>query len=281
MQAFAGFDAIPAAAGHALAVVGRHRRHDPVRGVVAPGKPRRGRRLHRLDQPGEEIRLLHRVRIETAALQERIECGLRLRSVGAVDRGSIVAGDDQQPLDAGKPRLFVVILGVLGEIGDEMAVVALRRMNLRERRGRLSGATLPRRRDDEILLGDAERVGAALGRRRGAVEAECARMQEDAIRGQRALCHYAAAGGIDAEPAARGGGGLMVDADGDLDDIAHAIAELQVGMRRRGRNQERYRGGRQRKHGAPRITAHPGAEAAPVDGGFRRACHLWISVPVP
>ncbi len=38
-------------------------------------------------------------------------------------------------------------------------------------------------------------------------------MQQDALGGQRALRHHAAAGGIDAKPAARCGGGLMVDAD--------------------------------------------------------------------
>src|SRR5262249_9778987 len=42
MQALAGIDAVPAAAHHGLAVVGRYRRHDPVRRVVAPGQPRGG-----------------------------------------------------------------------------------------------------------------------------------------------------------------------------------------------------------------------------------------------
>src|SRR5712691_8321537 len=41
MQAFAGFDAIPAAADHGLAVVGADGGHDLVRRVVAPGKPGR------------------------------------------------------------------------------------------------------------------------------------------------------------------------------------------------------------------------------------------------
>src|SRR5258708_6396635 len=39
MQAFAGIDAIPAAADHGLAVVGRDRGHDLVPRVVAPGEP--------------------------------------------------------------------------------------------------------------------------------------------------------------------------------------------------------------------------------------------------
>ena len=39
MQAFAGVDAIPAAAGHRLAVVGRDRGHHLVLSIVAPGQP--------------------------------------------------------------------------------------------------------------------------------------------------------------------------------------------------------------------------------------------------
>src|SRR5258705_11477989 len=54
MQAFAGIDAVPAAADHGLAVVGRDRGHDLVRSVVAPGQPGRRRRLHRLDHGGEK-----------------------------------------------------------------------------------------------------------------------------------------------------------------------------------------------------------------------------------
>src|SRR6267154_1328138 len=59
MQAFAGIDAIPAAADHGLAVVGADGGHDLVRRVVAPGKPGRRGRLHRLDHGREEIRRLH------------------------------------------------------------------------------------------------------------------------------------------------------------------------------------------------------------------------------
>ena len=54
MQAFAGIDAVPAAAGDGLAVVGRDRCHDLVRRVIAPGEPGRGRRLHRVDHGGEK-----------------------------------------------------------------------------------------------------------------------------------------------------------------------------------------------------------------------------------
>ena len=61
VQAFAGIDAVPAAAGHGLAVVGGNRRHDLVRGVVAPGQPGGRRLLHRFDHGGEEILRLHDV----------------------------------------------------------------------------------------------------------------------------------------------------------------------------------------------------------------------------
>ena len=137
MQALAGIDAVPAAAGHGLAVVGGDRGHDLVRRVVAPGQPGGGRLLHRLDHGGEEILRLHDVGGEPAALQERRQRGLRLRPVDAVDRGGVIARDHQQPLDAGEPRLLVVILGVLGEIGDQVAVVGPRRRDLGERRRRL------------------------------------------------------------------------------------------------------------------------------------------------
>src|SRR3569832_609394 len=46
MQAFAGLDAIPAAADHRLAVIGADRRHHLVRRIVAPGQSRRRGRLH-------------------------------------------------------------------------------------------------------------------------------------------------------------------------------------------------------------------------------------------
>ena len=63
--------------------------------------------------------------VKPAAFQERRQRGLRLRAVDAVDRGGVIARDHQQPLDAGEPRLLVVIFAVLGEIGDQIAVVGL------------------------------------------------------------------------------------------------------------------------------------------------------------
>jgi len=120
---------------------------------------------------------------------------LGLRAVDAVDRGRVIACDHQQPLNAGEPRLFIVIFGIFGEIGDKVAVVGLRRIDLREWRWRLAGAALARGGDDEIFRRDAQRIAAALRDRRGAIEAERARIEQDAVGGQRALRHHAAGGG--------------------------------------------------------------------------------------
>src|ERR1700755_1123842 len=56
MQAFAGLDAIPAAAGDGVAIVGCDRRHHLVRRVVAPGQSGGGGRLHRVDHGREKSR---------------------------------------------------------------------------------------------------------------------------------------------------------------------------------------------------------------------------------
>ena len=146
MQAFAGIDAIPAAADHGLAVVGGDRGHDLVRRVVAPGQPGGRRRLHRLDHGGEKIRRLHDIRRQPAAFQERRQCGLRLRAVDAIDRRRIVARDHQQPLNAGEPCLFVVIFAVFGKIGHQIAVIGLGRVDLGKGRRRCRcGTGAPRR----------------------------------------------------------------------------------------------------------------------------------------
>jgi len=91
-------------------------------------------RLHRVDHGGKEIRRLppHRRRAHGFSGMPA-SAGLRLRAVDAVDRSGIIAGDDKQALDAGKARLLVVIFGIFGEIGDQIAVVGLRRRDLGER----------------------------------------------------------------------------------------------------------------------------------------------------
>ncbi len=136
--------------------------------------------------------------------------------------------DHQQPLNAGEPCLLVIIFAVLGKIGHQIAVVGPRRVDLGEGRRALPAAALTRGGDHEIVGRDAKRIPAALRYRRRAVNAERAGGEQDAVGGQRALRDDAARRGIDAKPAARRGGGLVVDADRGLDHIAHAIAEFQV-----------------------------------------------------
>src|SRR5205085_10479624 len=86
----------------------------------------------------------------------------------------------------------------------------------------------------EGLLPDAEIGVAALRQRRGAVDRQRARMQVELLDLNLAGYDRAALSGIDPEPAPRRGGALVVDRYRGLDHIAHAIADLQVGARRRG-----------------------------------------------
>ena len=60
---------------------------------------------------------------QPAAFQEGRQRGLRLRAVDAVDRRRVIARDHQQPLNAGEPRLLVVIFAVFGQIRHQIAVV--------------------------------------------------------------------------------------------------------------------------------------------------------------
>ena len=233
--------------------------------------------MHGLDHGGEEIRRLHDIGGKPAALQERRQRALRLRPVDAVDRGGVIARDDQQPLDAGEPRLLVVIFGILGQIGDEIAVVGPRRRDLGEGRRRLVAAALAGGGDDEIVRRDAQRVAAVLRDRRGAVDAERARIQQDAVGGQRALQHHAAGGGIDPEPAPRRGRRLVVDADRGLDHIAHAVAEFQVGERGQGGNEQRDRRGRQRHQDAGQSGATLPRSSQLVMPGLDPGIHVFPS----
>src|SRR4029077_17942946 len=115
----------------------------------------------------------------------------------------------------------------------------------------------------------------------GAVDAERAGVQQDAVGGQLALQHDPAGGGIEAKPAARRGGGFVVDADCGLDHIAHAIAEFQIGESGSSRDEQRDRRRRKRQDRASPIPPH-GAEVARWHRRrWHRGSHLWISVPVP
>ena len=113
----------------------------------------------------------------------------------------VVAGGDQQPLDAGIARLLLGVFGLLGEI-DGRALLALGRLDLGETREPLPRAALAGRRDHEIALRDAQVRMPALRQRRRAVDRVRPRMQKDALGFERALDHRTALAGIDAEPAA-------------------------------------------------------------------------------
>ena len=213
--------------------------HHLVRRVVAPGRPVGGGRLHGLDHGGEEIRRLHEVGRQSAALQECRQSGLGLWAVDAVDRRSIETCNHQQPLNAGKTRLVVIIFAVFGEISHQVAVVGAGRIYLRERRRRLPGPALTGGGDDEIIGSNAKGVAAVLRKRRSSVNTKRAGIEQDAIGRQRALQDHAARRRIDAKPSTRGGCGFVVDADRRLDHITHAVAELQVGMGWRGPGEQR------------------------------------------
>ena len=57
-------------------------------------------------------------------------------------------------------------------------------------------------------------------------------MKQDAIGGESALRDDTALRGIDPKPAARGGGVLVVNPDGGLNDVAHAVADFEIGPSR-------------------------------------------------
>ena len=289
MQAFARIDAIPAAADHRLAVIGRDRGHDLVPRVVAPGEPRRRRRLHRIDHGGEEIRRLHDIHRQGAAFQECRQRCLRLWPVDAVDWRCVIARDHEQPLDAGEPRLLVVIFRVFGQVRHEVAVVGSRRGDLGKGYRRLPGAALPGGCDHEIVWRDAQRVAAVLRDRRGAIDPERACVQQNAVRRQRALHHHAAGGGIDPEPAACRGRSFVIDADRGLDHIAHAVAELEIRKCRRRRSKERKHRRRKRHEEAGQTGARlsrfrlvmagldPPAGPKPLRRGEGPAIHVFLS----
>jgi len=102
---------------------------------------------------------------------------------------------------------------ILGQIGDQIAVRRLCRRDLREGCGRLSTAAW-RAAAMTKLSGAMHSVSLPFcGIGEGAVDAERARIPAGCGRRSRALQHHAAGGGIDPEPAARGGRGFFVDTD--------------------------------------------------------------------
>ncbi len=228
MQALARFNAIPAAAGDGFSVIGGDRGHHPILRVVAPGEAGGGGLFDRCNHRLEEIGRLDRIGIEAARFQECGEGVLCLRAVDAVDGGRIIACDHQQPLDRGEARLLVVVLGPFGEIRDLMSVFAGAGFDFGERRCGLAAAALASG-NDEVFRRNAEIVGAILRRGGCAVYRQRACMEQNALRRDVPLRDHAAGCRIDAEPAARRGRGLVLDADGGLDDITHAIADFKIG----------------------------------------------------
>ena len=79
-------------------------------------------------------------------------------------------------------------------------------------------------------------------------------MEQDAVSGQRALHHNPARRRIHPKPSARGGGGLVVDADRDLDHVAHSIADFQIGVSRHRAEQEANDGDGHGNQGRPKMS---------------------------
>ena len=122
--------------------------------------------LDRPDEGIEETGLRRSFGGETAVFEKSGERGFGLLARDAVDRIGVIAGRDQQPLDSGKPRLLVVVIGLLGDIGRR-ALFALRGLNRREAHEALAfaGGAGARARDHEIAVGDAQLPMRRLGRR--------------------------------------------------------------------------------------------------------------------
>ena len=178
----------------------------------------------------------------------------------AVDADNRTVKFRDKPLNAGEPRLLIIIFAIFGKIGNEIAVVGRRRLDLGKRRRRLAAAALAGCGDDEIIGCDAQRVTAALRNGRGAIHAKRTRVQHHAVRGQCSLHHHPTCGWIDAKPPAGCGGRLIVDADRDLDHVAHAVAEFQVGVSRCRWNEQADDCGGERKAGV--TGGLPGAQAS-------------------
>ena len=215
---------------------GAERGHHRVFGIVAPGKAVALRIGGGCEQDVEKIRFRRRIGGELAVGEEFRQRALRLGALDAVDRIGVVAGDGQQALDAGKPRLRVVVVGFLRQIDRR----AFRRVG-RPRGGEtrlLVHRTAARVGDLEIAFANAQLGVAALRHRRAAVNRRRACMHIDQVGVERAVDDLAALPGIDAEPAAGRHIGALLQPDRrvqrgswcDCTGVSSACAGLAANM---------------------------------------------------
>ena len=120
------------------------------------------------EQGVEKFRLRRGVGRQLAVVQEFRQRGLRLGALHAVDRIGVIAGDRQQALDAGKPRLRVVVVGFFRQI-DRRPFRRIGRLRRGETR-LLAHRTAARIGDLEIAVANAE-----LGMSGSAAWARCRR----------------------------------------------------------------------------------------------------------
>ena len=181
----------------------------------------------RIQQRVEKSRRRHRVGRQLAVVEKFCQRGLGFRALHAVDRIGVITGDHQKPLDAGEPRLRIVVVGFFGEVHHR----AFRRLR-RPRRGKmrlLADRTTARIGDLETAVANAEIGIAPLRQRRGAVNRRRARIHIDHVGIERAVEHLPALAGLDAEPAAGRDIGALFQAVGGFHLVAGAVAQRQLG----------------------------------------------------
>ena len=115
-QALPGRHAIPAAGDDLSHLDGAERGHHRIFGIVTPGKAFALRIAGGLQQQVEKILLGRAVRRQLAVGEEFRQRALRLGAVNAVDRVGLVIRDSEQALNAGEPRLRVVVVGFFRQI---------------------------------------------------------------------------------------------------------------------------------------------------------------------
>ncbi len=76
-------------------------------------------------------------------------------------------------------------------------------------------------------------------------------MQQHPVGADRALQHHPALRRIDPEPASRCRRALVLDADGSFDDVAHAVAEFEIGAGGGGEGRGGEKGYQERDERAP------------------------------